>query len=36
MRKEGLRLAAGMTTNMIVNMSKEGKHISTDGCTRNI
>ena len=28
MRKEDLRLAAGMTTNMIANMSKEGKHIS--------
>ena len=27
MRKEDLRLAAGMTTNMIANMSKEGKHI---------
>ena len=26
MRKEDLRLAAGMTTNMIANMSKEGKH----------
>ena len=25
MRKEDLRLAAGMTTNMIANMSKEGK-----------
>ena len=24
MRKEDLRLAAGMTTNMIANMSKEG------------
>jgi putative transcriptional regulator len=36
MRKEDLRLAAGMTTNMIANMSKEGKHISTDGCTGNI
>ena len=30
MRKEDLRLAAGMTTNMIANMSKEGKHISMD------
>ena len=30
MRKEDLRLAAGMTTNMIANMSKEGKHISKD------
>ena len=36
MRKEDLRLAAGMTTNMIADMSKEGKHISTDGCTGNI
>ena len=32
MRKEDLRLAAGMTTNMIANMSKEGKHISMDTC----
>ena len=31
MRKEDLRLAAGMTTNMIANMSKEGKHISKIG-----
>ena len=30
MRKEDLRLAAGLTTNMIANMSKEGKHISMD------
>ena len=30
MRKEDLRLAAGMTTNMIANMSKEGKQISID------
>jgi len=36
MRKEDLRLAAGMTTNMIANMSKEGKHIGMDGCTGNI
>jgi len=36
MRKEDLRLAAGMITNMIANMSKEGKHIRTDGCTGNI
>ena len=28
MRKEDLRLAAGMTTNMIANMSKEGKPVS--------
>ena len=28
MRKEDLRLAAGLTTNMIANMGKEGKHIS--------
>ena len=33
MRKEDLRLAAGMTTNMIANMSKEGKHISMDMAT---
>ena len=26
MRKEDLRLAAGLTTNMIANMGKEGKH----------
>ncbi|MCQ5258604.1 helix-turn-helix domain-containing protein, partial [Mediterraneibacter faecis] len=30
MRKEDLSHAAGMTTNMIANMSKEGKHISMD------
>ena len=37
MRKEDLRLAAGMTTNMIANMSKEGKHIahSTRKAKRN-
>ena len=29
MRKEDLRLAAGLTTNMIANMGK-GKHISMD------
>ena len=34
MRKEDLRLAAGMTTNMIANMSKEGKHISMDTLAR--
>ena len=32
--KEDLRLAAGMTTNMIANMSKEGKHISMDALAR--
>ncbi|MDE7133429.1 MAG: helix-turn-helix transcriptional regulator [Lachnospiraceae bacterium] len=30
MRKEDLRLAAGLTTNMIANMGKEGKNISMD------
>lgn len=30
MRKEDLRLSAGLTTNMIANMGKEGKHISMD------
>ena len=34
MRKEDLRLAACMTTNMIANMSKEGKHISMDTLAR--
>ena len=34
MFKEDLRLAAGMTTNMIANMSKEGKHISMDTLAR--
>lgn len=34
MRKEDLRLAAGLTTNMIANMSKEGKHISMDTLAR--
>ena len=34
MRKEDLRLAAGMTTNKIANMSKEGKHISMDTLAR--
>ena len=33
-RKKDLRLAAGMTTNMIANMSKEGKHISMDTLAR--
>ena len=28
------KLAAGMTTNMIANMSKEGKHISMDTLAR--
>ena len=36
MRKEDLRLAAGMTTNMIANMSKEGKHISMDTLARTL
>ena len=36
MRKEDLRLAAGMTTNMIANMSKEGKHISMDTLNRGL
>ena len=30
MRKEDLRISAGLTTNMIANMGKEGKHISMD------
>lgn len=30
MRKEDLRISAGLTTNMIANMGKEGKHISID------
>ena len=34
MRKEDLRLAAGLTTNMIANMSKEGKNISMDTLVR--
>ncbi len=29
-RKEDLRLSAGLTTNMITNMNKKGKHISMD------
>mgnify|MGYP000488315089 FL=1 len=33
MRKEDLRLAAGLTTNMIANMGK-GKHISMDTLTK--
>ncbi len=28
MRKEDLRLAAGLTTNMIANMGKEGKRMT--------
>ena len=36
MRKEDLRLAAGMTTNMIANMSKEGKHISMDISSKDV
>ncbi len=34
MRKEDLRLSAGLTTNMIANMSKEGKNISMDTLVR--
>ena len=34
MRKEDLRLAAGLTTNMIANMGKEEKHISMDTLAR--
>ena len=34
MRKEDLRLAAGLTTNMIANMGKEGKHISMETLVR--
>lgn len=34
MRKEDLRLAAGLTTNMIANMSKEGKNIRMDTLVR--
>ena len=34
MRKEDLRLAAGLTTNMTANMGKEGKHISMDTLVR--
>ena len=33
MRKEDLRLAAGLTTNMIANMGK-GKHISMETLTK--
>ncbi len=33
MRKENLRLAAGLTTNMIANMGK-GKHISMETLTK--
>ena len=34
MRKEDLRISAGLTTNMIANMGKEGKHISMDTLTK--
>ncbi len=34
MRKEDLRLAASLTTNMIANMGKEGKNISMDTLVR--
>ena len=34
MRKEDLRFAASMTINIIVNMGKEGKHISMDTLAR--
>lgn len=34
MRKEDLRIRAGLTTNMIANMGKEGKHISMDTLTK--
>lgn len=34
MRKEDLRLAAGLTTNMIADMGKEGKNISMDTLVR--
>ncbi len=34
MRKEDLRLAAGLTTNMIANMGKERKNISMDTLVR--
>ena len=34
MRKEDLRINAGLTTNMIANMGKEGKHISMDTLTK--
>ena len=34
MRKEDLRLAAGLAMNMIANMGKEGKHISMDTLAR--
>ena len=34
MRKEDLRLAAGLTKKMTANMSKEGKHISMDTLAR--
>lgn len=34
MRKEDLRISAGLTTNIIANMGKEGKHISMDTLTK--
>lgn len=34
MKKEDLRIAAGLTTNMIANMGKEGKHISMETLAR--
>ena len=34
MRKEDLRFAAGLTTNMTANMGKEGKHINMDTLAR--
>lgn len=34
MRKEDLRLIAGLTADMIANMDKEGKHISMDTLAR--
>ena len=33
-RKEDLRLAAGLSTNMIANMGKKGKHVSMDTLAR--
>ena len=36
MRKEDLRLAAGMTTNMIANMSKEGNRNLPTTCSIRI
>lgn len=34
MTKEELRIAAGLTSNMIANMGKEGKHIRMDTLAR--